>query len=164
MNSLEVIIGDNQEVVPVPHVWLTQLETGGLAAAHRVLAEYVVCDHAPLPELGWVEIALVDDQESARVHQEFMNLPGETDVITFHHGEIVIGIEVALRQADENSEPVLRELFRYLVHGLLHLAGHEDDTPESRAVMEAAQEKLVAELWPMFEQVSGPPAAEVTED
>jgi probable rRNA maturation factor len=157
---LEVIIGDNQEVVPVPHVWLTQLEKGGLAAAHRVLEDHVVCDHAPLTELGWVEIALVDDLESARVHQEFMNLPGETDVITFHHGEIVIGIEVALRQADENNEPVLRELFRYLVHGLLHLAGHEDDSADDRAKMEAAQEKLVAELWPMFEQDSGEPVTE----
>jgi probable rRNA maturation factor len=77
-----------------------------------------------------------------------MGIPGETDVITFHHGEIVIGVEVAFRQAEENGEPPLRELLRYVIHGLLHLAGHEDEDPSDREKMEAAQEPLVAMLWP----------------
>jgi ssRNA-specific RNase YbeY (16S rRNA maturation enzyme) len=34
-----------------------------------------------------------------------------------------------------------------MVHGLLHLAGHEDAQPEERAAMEAAQETIVARLW-----------------
>lgn len=151
MNALELLVGNHQERVPVPESWLTLLERAGLAAASRVLEKHVVCDHAPLSELGWVEVALVDDETSDRVHREFMNIEGETDVITFHHGEIVIGVEVALRQAEENSEPPLREIFRYLVHGLLHLAGHEDEKDEDRARMESAQESLVAELWPAFE-------------
>ncbi len=150
MNSLELLVGNHQERVSVPEAWLTLLESAGLAAAGRVLKEHIVCDHAPLSELGWVEVALVDDETSDRVHREFMNIEGETDVITFHHGEIVIGVEVALRQAEENAEPPLREIFRYLVHGLLHLAGHEDESDEDRARMEQAQESLVAELWPRF--------------
>ncbi len=150
MNSLELLVGNHQERVSVPEAWLTLLESAGLAAAGRVLEEHIVCDHAPLGELGWVEVALVDDETSDRVHREFMNIEGETDVITFHHGEIVIGVEVAMRQAEENAEPPLREIFRYLVHGLLHLAGHEDEKDEDRARMEQAQENLVAELWPRF--------------
>jgi probable rRNA maturation factor len=42
----------------------------------------------------------------------------------------------------------LRELLRYVIHGLLHLAGHEDEDPSDREKMEAAQEPLVAMLWP----------------
>jgi len=76
-----------------------------------------------------------------------MDIEGPTDVITFHHGEIVIGAEVAERQAAEYDEPLAREILRYMVHGLLHLAGHEDGHSDERAVMEAAQETIVARLW-----------------
>jgi probable rRNA maturation factor len=92
-------------------------------------------------------VALVDDATSERVHLDFMNVAGPTDVITFHHGEIVIGVEVAERQAAEYDEPLAREILRYMVHGLLHLAGHEDEDTSERATMEAAQETIVAELW-----------------
>jgi ssRNA-specific RNase YbeY (16S rRNA maturation enzyme) len=34
-----------------------------------------------------------------------------------------------------------------MVHGLLHLAGHEDEDAAERATMEAAQESIVARLW-----------------
>ena len=76
-----------------------------------------------------------------------MDIAGPTDVITFHHGEIVIGAQVAERQAAEYGEPLARELLRYLVHGLLHLAGHEDAEADERAAMEAAQETIVTTLW-----------------
>ena len=45
--------------------------------------------------LATLEVALVDDATSDRVHRDFMDIEGPTDVITFHHGEIVIGAEVA---------------------------------------------------------------------
>jgi probable rRNA maturation factor len=92
-------------------------------------------------------VALVDDATSDQVHRDFMKIEGPTDVITFHHGEIVIGAEVALRQAEEYGEPLAREILRYLVHGLLHLAGHEDADADERERMESAQEKIVTTLW-----------------
>jgi len=76
-----------------------------------------------------------------------MHIEGPTDVITFHHGEIVIGAQVAQRQASEFNEPLAREILRYLVHGLLHLAGHEDSDPGERRTMETAQETIVTQLW-----------------
>lgn len=145
---LEIIVGNNQQALEIPEAWLTALEKGGALAAGEILSRHVVGVDAPLAGHECVEVALVDDPTSARVHEQFMGIPGETDVITFHHGEIVIGVEVAFRQAAENGEPPLRELFRYVVHGLLHLAGHEDEEPGDRERMEAAQEPLVAALWP----------------
>jgi probable rRNA maturation factor len=145
----ELIVGNNQQVTEIPEAWLTALEKGGALAAREILAKHLMGGEAPLPGHECVEVALVDDPTSARVHEQFMGIAGETDVITFHHGEIVIGVEVAFRQAAENGEPPLRELFRYVVHGLLHLAGHEDEQPADRARMEAAQEPLVAALWPV---------------
>jgi len=103
-------------------------------------------DDAPLGGLEQIEVALVDDETIARVHGEFMDDPTPTDVITFDHGEIVISVETGARQAAEHGEPLKRELLRYLVHGLLHLAGHEDGEEEARAKMIAEQESVVERL------------------
>lgn len=144
--SPEVIIENHQQAVPVPEKWLTGLEA--LAAQAVALAcRHAVDPDSPLFHLATLDVVLVDDPTSARVHLEFMNLEGATDVITFHHGEIVIGAEVALRQAEEYGEPLPREILRYFVHGLLHLAGHEDGTPAEQTLMEQAQETIIAALW-----------------
>jgi probable rRNA maturation factor len=52
-----------------------------------------------------------------------------------------------MAQAAEHGEPLLRELLRYIIHGMLHLAGHLDDQENRRIVMESIQEQLVGELW-----------------
>lgn len=144
--SLEVIVGNHQQIAEIPEHWLTALEDVANHAAELALANATGPD-TPLSLLGTLEVALVDDETSDRVHRDFMDIEGPTDVITFHHGEIVIGAEVAARQAAEFGEPLPRELLRYLVHGLLHLAGHEDADPADRAAMESAQEAIVARLW-----------------
>ena len=144
--SLEIIIGNNQEAIEIPEAWLTIYESIACEAASLALARAAQPD-SPLSFLATLEVALVDDATSDQVHREFMNIEGATDVITFHHGEIVIGAEVAERQAAEYSEPLAREILRYFVHGLLHLAGHEDEEPGEREAMETAQESIVAALW-----------------
>jgi len=144
--SLEVIIGNHQEAIEVPECWLTALESIAYEAA-RLALENAAEDDSPLSNLATLEIAIVDDITSDQVHRDFMDIEGPTDVITFHHGEIVIGAEVAERQAAEYDEPLAREILRYMIHGLLHLAGHEDGQSDERAVMEAAQETIVTQLW-----------------
>jgi probable rRNA maturation factor len=146
MSSLEIIIGNHQDAVDIPVAWLTALEDIGESAA-RMATGYAVTEENSLSHLATLEVALVDDETSARVHMDFMELPGATDVITFHHGEIVIGAEVAMRQAEEYGEPLGREILRYLVHGLLHLAGHEDSEEDEAKLMESAQEEIVDKLW-----------------
>ena len=144
--SLEVIIGNHQELTDIPESWLTALEDIAPRAAELALADAAIED-SPLHHLATLEVALVDDETSDRVHRDFMDIEGATDVITFHHGEIVIGAGVAARQAAEYGEPLAREILRYLVHGLLHLAGHEDADPADRSAMETAQESIIANLW-----------------
>ena len=144
---LEVIIGNHQSATDIPEHWLTALEDAAPQAARLALARAASAD-SPLSHLATLEVALVDDETSDRVHRDFMDIEGPTDVITFHHGEIVIGSQVAERQAAEYGEPLAREILRYLVHGMLHLAGHEDEQPADRKAMESAQEQIVSSLWP----------------
>lgn len=145
--KIEIIVGDHQSKIQLPARTLAMLETAGAEAARLIVASEMVVEEAPLASLECVEVALVDDETSGRVHEQFMAIEGATDVVTFEHGEIVIGVEVARRQAHEYGEPELRELLRYLVHGLLHLAGHEDQEDADRKLMDEAQERLVAALW-----------------
>lgn len=144
--AIEIIIGNHQEATEIPESWLTTYESIACEAAKLALS-HASESESPLSFLATLEVALVDDETSDRVHREFMNIDGATDVITFHHGEIVIGAEVAERQASEYGEPIAREILRYFVHGLLHLAGHEDADPDERATMEAVQETIISQLW-----------------
>ena len=142
----DVIIGNHQQRVVIPEAWLTALEQVAGEAAGLAIGQAAEAD-SPLSLLGTIEVALVDDAMIDRVHRDFMNIEGATDVITFHHGEIVISAETALRNALEYHEPAAREILRYFVHGLLHLAGHDDHDDTARARMEGAQEAIVATLW-----------------
>ncbi|HSP44085.1 MAG TPA: rRNA maturation RNase YbeY [Luteolibacter sp.] len=144
--SLEIIIGNHQQATAMPEHWLTALEDVAHEAADLAL-KHAAHQDSPLHHLATLEVALVDDETSDRVHREFMDIEGATDVITFHHGEIVIGAEVAERNAAEYGEPPARELLRYLVHGLLHLAGYEDAEEAGRTEMERVQEEIVTQLW-----------------
>ncbi|MGJ8633055.1 MAG: rRNA maturation RNase YbeY [Luteolibacter sp.] len=144
--SLEVIVGNHQGVIEIPVSWLTALEHVGVDAS-RMALEVAALGESSLATLATLEVALVDAETSASVHMDFMEIEGATDVITFHHGEIVICAEVAKSQAEEYGEPLGREVLRYFVHGLLHLAGHEDADAGERKTMETAQESIVESLW-----------------
>jgi probable rRNA maturation factor len=95
-----------------------------------------------LPEMEETEISLVDDATIARLHEDFMGIPGATDVITFQHGEIIVSLDTAARSAAELARPAAAEVLLYCIHGLLHLHGYDDTTPAARATMHARQETL----------------------
>ncbi len=99
-----------------------------------------------LTELPEISIAIVSDRRMAALHEEFMNVSGPTDVLTFDHGEIVISADTASRNARAFRNPVARELLLYVVHGLLHLHGFDDRTPADRQKMEKAQDQIVREV------------------
>lgn len=89
------------------------------------------------------EVTLLDDEKMERVHGEFLEVPTTTDVITFHHGELLIGVEVAARQAIDYETSADREIALYGIHGMLHLAGFDDRSPEDARLMKDRQEELL---------------------
>ncbi len=102
---------------------------------------------------GELSIALVDDEVIARVHDDFMDDPTPTDVITFpanpemeSAGEIIVSVDHAISRAAELGEPFSRELSLYLIHGWLHLAGYDDRNESDRAEMRRAEQEALAIL------------------
>ena len=117
--------------------WADEALAERLAAALNRLVPHLLAepkgpDHV-LSRLETVEISVVDDATIADVHARFLNDPTATDVITFPYGEIVVSCE--------------QELFRYMVHGLVHLHGYLDYEPEDRERMFRVQEPLVERFF-----------------
>ena len=132
--------------------WVTpELADAFAAALSRLLPDLLAAPAGPahvLSALDEIEISVVDDATIARVHAEFLEDPSATDVITFPYGEILVSCDTAARYAEQHALSPQQELFRYMVHGLTHLHGYLDATPEERAALFAVQEPLVAQHFP----------------
>lgn len=121
------------------------LETAAGRAIPLCLASPGTCP-PDLPSVAEVEVSLVDDETIARIHDEYLDDPTPTDVITFPHGEIFIGAETAAREGPEHGHSAAEEMLLYVVHGLLHLNGHIDTASAEREAMHAVQDRIVAEI------------------
>ncbi len=117
--------------------------------ASQVLAALPFClescggEEPVLPELAEVEVSLIDDATIAEVHGEFMDDPTPTDVITFHHGEILVSLDTARREGPGHGNSPEDETLLYIIHGLLHLNGHTDLREPDRTAMHLAQEAIL---------------------
>ena len=90
-----------------------------------------------------VEITLLGEAAIAKVHGEFMDDPTPTDVITFEHGEILIGVPIAAANAKKFNHPADHEVALCAIHGLLHLLGFDDLTESERVIMHGRQEEIL---------------------
>jgi len=96
-----------------------------------------------LRKLRKVLVWLISDRRMTLLHRKFLGQSGPTDVLTFQHGEIFISVDTARRHACEFGDSLPRELKLYIVHGLLHLHGFDDQTPSEARKMKAAQERIL---------------------
>ena len=64
-------------------------------------------------------------------------------------GEVIISYPQTQRQARERGEPVERELALLIVHGVLHLAGHDHGEPEEAARMQSREQTVLEAIFPV---------------
>lgn len=117
-------------------------------------------------------INLVAAPEMTRINETFLQHAGSTDVITFDyceagtqnlklgtgnselgtsiHGELFICVDEAILQARRFRTTWQSEVVRYIVHGLLHLLGHDDHRPADRRQMKRAENRLLQALARRF--------------
>lgn len=107
-------------------------------------------------ELG---VHLVAGSEMTRLNEEFLKHQGFTDVITFDyadpspaslHGEVFLCLDEAVTQAKRFRSSWQSELVRYLIHGVLHLRGFGDSTPDARRKMKREENRLLRLLARTF--------------
>ena len=109
-------------------------------------------------------IHLVETSEIVRLNEGFLRHKGSTDVISFDYaerqrrsskpthspasieGEIFICLEEAVSQARKFHVSCQKELARYVIHGVLHLCGHDDLSVGQRRRMKLEEDRLLQEL------------------
>lgn len=136
-----VSIASPQELVPLEYARLKD-------CARVVLAGEKVKE-------AKVSLAFVDDATIAGLNKRFLDHDGPTDVLTFPlsgrgakklEGEVVIGVEVARREAESRGHDVNTELCLYVIHGVLHLCGYDDGTPRDAATMRRKEREYLRQL------------------
>lgn len=99
-----------------------------------------------------VDIAVVDSNEIAACNRKYLQHRGPTDVISFDladdsdqplSAQLIICAEVAVAEATKYSHGPQRELMLYVVHGLLHLLGYDDQIASDAAEMYLEQERVL---------------------
>jgi probable rRNA maturation factor len=115
-----------------------------------------------------VSIALVGDTVMSRLHKEYLDIAGPTDVLTFEiefdasgrvkEGEVVVCVPEATRRAAEHKHTVRDELLLYALHGLLHLCGYDDRTDAAYRRMHRKEDDILRRLGigPIFAAGSRP--------
>jgi len=101
---------------------------------------------------GEVSVLLTTDAGIRKLNRRFRHKNKATDVLSFPMedpasglaGDLAISIDTAARQAREQGHSLRIELRVLMLHGLLHLAGHDHETDQGQ--MAAAEQKLRAKL------------------
>lgn len=123
----------------------------------RTLKAQLVKAHALVDtQLQSLSVALVGDALMSKLHIEFMNIAGPTDVLTFEldhdasghvtTGEVVICVPEARRQAKEHGTKPEHELLLYAIHGLLHLSGYDDLTEADFLAIHREEDRVLTAL------------------
>jgi probable rRNA maturation factor len=143
---------------PHPRLRLVKRE---IERAIAILDQHAAKFLGGCPE-GELSVAFLTDEGIAHVHENFMNDPTATDVITFEGdpaiaqaGEICVSADTAARYVGIVSKGIpsknqqrefSEELTLYIVHGWLHLAGYDDLQPPKKRRMRAAEKRAMTLL------------------
>lgn len=102
-------------------------------------------------KVGEIGYLFVDDEKILEVNREYLGHDYYTDVITFDYdeddtvsGDIVISLDTVCSNAELFGKTYEDELYRVIIHGILHLCGINDKGPGEREIMEAAENKALA--------------------
>jgi probable rRNA maturation factor len=129
-------------------------ETEIVALSRHVLAAMHVHPQAEL------SVVLVDEGAMEKLHLQWMDEPGPTDVLSFPMdelrpgsegeqspagllGDVVLCPQVAARQARSAGHTAQEELLLLTVHGILHLLGYDHAEPEEEREMFGLQRRLL---------------------
>jgi probable rRNA maturation factor len=128
------------------------VEPRPLADSDVQAAALAAADHGGQPELE-LSIVFVDEDFLCGLHQRFLDDPSPTDVLTFDlgqgpgpEGEVYVSVDRAREVSTARSTSLQRELALYVVHGVLHLCGFDDQSDGDREAMRAAERSVLQSL------------------
>jgi len=101
-------------------------------------------------KIGTIAYIFCNDEKILEVNKEFLQHDYYTDIITFEYneGDTILGdIYISLDTVKSNSETFKtkpeEEIYRVMIHGVLHLCGINDKTPEERKYMTECENRAL---------------------
>jgi probable rRNA maturation factor len=113
-----------------------------------------------------ISLTLVSDAAIRELNRDHRGKDSATDVLSFpldpqeagdsHEperllGDVVISVDTARRQAADYDAELQAEMYRLLIHGVLHVLGHDHEQPEERELMTREERRLASVIalpWP----------------
>lgn len=103
--------------------------------------------------VGEIVYYFCSDEKIIEVNRQYLQHDYYTDIITFDYcegnrlsGDIFISLDTVRSNAEQLGNVYMNELYRVIIHGILHLCGINDKGPGERQIMEAAENKALALL------------------
>lgn len=94
-----------------------------------------------------VGIVFLSNKEIGKLNKKYLKSNRPTDVIAFNYSQNNCDLAISLEMAKENAEiyktPFKKELMLYVIHGLLHVFGYNDDTLKNKKRMFKKQEEML---------------------
>lgn len=105
---------------------------------------------------GEIGVVFVDNEYIRGLNRTYAKVDSVTDVLAFSMqegeggkfshgclGEVYVSWDKAVQQAEEYEVPLESELYRLVIHGVLHLLGYEHGNKDSAAVMKKKEEHFL---------------------
>jgi probable rRNA maturation factor len=108
----------------------------------------IASDHEE--SIDYINVIFCSDEYLLNVNQEYLQHDYYTDIITFDYSEeelasdMYISVDRVAENASELQLDFSQELYRILIHGMLHLVGYEDKDEDSKIIMTSKEDHYLA--------------------
>ncbi|GHT73197.1 endoribonuclease YbeY [Bacteroidia bacterium] len=104
--------------------------------------------------VGDIAYIFCSDEEILRINKQYLEHHYYTDIITFDYsergiisGDLFISLDTVKSNSEKYETDYFEELYRVMIHGILHLCGFEDKMPEDKKGMREEEEEALAALF-----------------
>ena len=104
-------------------------------------------------KIGEIAYIFCDDEKILEVNKHYLQHDYYTDIITFDYsekdtlsGDIFVSLDTVKSNSEQYNTLYINELYRVIIHGILHLCGQKDKTPEEEKMMKKKEEEALKML------------------
>lgn len=104
-------------------------------------------------QTGTINVIFCSDNYLLKINKEYLNHDYYTDVITFDFcennivsGDVFISVDTVKKNATDYNVDFLNELYRVIIHGVLHLVSYNDKTEDEQKEMTLKENYYLAKL------------------
>ena len=114
--------------------------------------------HAEGKKIGSLCYIFVSDETILDINKKFLHHDYYTDIITFDYsegsiisGDVFISLDTVKTNAEKFNVDYVNELYRVIIHGILHLCGIDDKAEGARKIMEENEDNALSIIHQIFE-------------